>query len=177
VFTFVNGSSSDLASSVTYDGVGLTAVTSGRAVDTAGELGDCKAWFLGSGVNDGSVTVRVNRTNNSVEMYAIAVTVDAGVDTDDQGVVVVEENGTWVEQSVDDGSPGSSSQRYAATFAGRANIPATGTNSTTLTGIDFGSTTASAVRETTPGQGSRLVGYTQSPGDDRAYVSIAVREP
>lgn len=49
VYTFTNADADD-ATAVSYGGASLAAVSGGRAVDTTGEPGDCKAWFLGSGV-------------------------------------------------------------------------------------------------------------------------------
>lgn len=176
VFTFVNGSSSDLATSVTYGGSSLTAVSGGRAVDTATEPGDCKAWFLGSSVPTGTQTVVVNRTNNSVEMYAVAITVNAGIDTEATGVVLVQEDNSLSEQSVTDGSPGSNSLRYSGVYYGRNAVPGIGANSTGLQDIDFGNQVVSTARETTAGQGSRPVGFDQVQTDDCAYTSLAIRE-
>jgi hypothetical protein len=176
VFTFVVNGTGDLATSVTYGGSSLTPVSGGRAVDTVGEPGDCKAWFLGASVPTGAQAVVVNRTNNATEMYAVSITVTAGADTETTGVTLLQENGAYTEQNVNDGSPGQNSVRYAGGYYGRVSVPTIGANSTALHDIDFGSFTASVARETTAGQGSRLVGWTQAQNDDRAAVHLAVRE-
>ena len=177
VYTFVVDDSSDLATAVTYGGASLSAVSSGRAVDTAGEPGDCKAWFLGTSVpTDDPATVVVTRTNNTRQMYAVAITVTAGGNTEVTGVVLVQEDGAFVEELVDDGSPGTDSVRYAGTFSGRLGPPSPGISSTALEDIDFGSVAVATVRETTAGQGNRLVGFLVTQSDDRAAVHLAIRE-
>ena len=165
----------DLISSVTYDGTALTQVS--EAIDTAGEPARCTAFFLGASVpTTDPATIVVNRTNNATGMYAIGITVTAGDDTETQGAVLLENNGSWSEQSVNDGSTGVNSVRYAGHFNGAASVRGIGTSSTELHNIDFGVNTASAVRETTAGQGSRSVGWSAGGNDDRAAVHIAVRE-
>lgn len=182
VYTFVLGASGDLATSVKIDPAGantdVPAVSGGRATDTAGEVGDCKAWFLGSGLPTTTTTVRVNRTNNADVMYAVAITDTAGTDTETTGVVLLQEDGTLAEQSVDDGSPGTNSVRYAGLYSGLTDTGTTivGANSTSLHFIDLGPRGAHVVRETTAGQGSRSVGFTSAGSDDRAAVHLAVRE-
>lgn len=182
VFTFVNLNADD-ALSVKIDPAGantdVPAVSGGRAVDTDAETGDCKAWFLGSGLPTTTTTVRINRTNNANDMYAVAITVTASGETEvhTPGIVLLQENATITEQSVDDGSPGTNSLRYAGVNSGLGIIPTIGANSTGLQSIDFGARVAATVRETTAGQGSRSVGWTfTSTPDDRAAVHLAVRE-
>lgn len=188
VFTFVNANA-DNATSVTYGGVGMTAVSGGRAVDTAGEPGDCKAWFLGSGIPTGNQTVQVNRTNNASVMYAVAITVTAGANTETNGVVLVQGDGTCAQQSVTDGSTGVDSMRFAGINSGLSsvasltppaspgpNVLANGANSTLLQSIVIGTRCCAVVRETTAGQGSRSVGFASVTSDDRAAVHLAVRE-
>jgi hypothetical protein len=176
VYTFVGpGSSSDHALSVTYGGVNVPAVTDGRAVDTSGEPGDCKAWFLGSGVPTGAQTVTVTRTNNAASIYAVCVTVTASTDTETYGVTLLEEDQALAEQSITDGSPGTNSMRYAGVNSGLSSVPTTGANSTALASIDYGTRCDAVVRETTSGQGARSVGFTDSL-DDVAAVLLAIRE-
>lgn len=176
IFTFVNANA-DNATSVTYGGVGLTAVTNGRAVDTVNETGDCKAWFLGTGVPSAGQTVVVNRTNNSNVMYGVAITVFSSIDTEVTGVALLQENQALAEQSIDDGSPGTNSLRFAGTNSGLATHPAAGANSTEAHFFPNPSAqrSISTVRETTGGQGSRSVGFSAST-DDVAAVHLAVRE-
>lgn len=183
VYTFVNANADD-ALSVKIDPAGanidVPAVTGGRAVDTAGEAGDCKAWFLGSGLPTGSpVTVRVNRTNNANVMYAQFITQTALTDTEVTGVLLEQEDQALTEENINDGSPGTNSVRYMGINSGRAqlaDIPA-GANSTANAGIDFGARLAQTYRETTAGQGSRPVGAdTATAVDDVAAVYLAIRE-
>lgn len=176
VFVFQGVASTDAVTSVTYDGVTVPAVTGGRAVDTATELGATAAYFLGSGVPaTNNPTVVVNRTNNTTTMWAVAVTVTAAADTEVAGVVLLQENGTYAVQSVDDGST-TDSVRYAGAYYGGASPAPAGTGSTLLHSDDAGAYGWSAVRETTAGQGARNVGFTQATSDDRAGVHLAVRE-
>jgi hypothetical protein len=189
VYTFSNANADD-ATAVTYGGLSLTAVSGGRAVDTAGEAGDCKTWYLGVGVQlRADDEVVVTRTNNTDEMYAVAITVTANSDTEvyAAGVQTASTDGTLAEVSVTDNSPGSNSVRFGGVNSGLSGIvdnPTTpgannlsrGTNSTALVSIDFANRVIQVVRETTAGQGARSVGFSASTSDDRAAVYLAVRE-
>lgn len=176
VFTF-EWANADDANSVTYGGVTVPAVTGGLAADTATEAGRCKAWFLGSGVPQGTQTVLVNRTNNANVMYGVAITVTAIRDTEYTGVVLLQENAAVSEQNVDDGSPGTNSMRFAGVYSGLATHPAAGANSTELQFFPAvaGAQSNSTVRETNAGQGSRPVGFSAAT-DDLAAVHLAIRE-
>jgi hypothetical protein len=177
-FTHVNANADD-ATAVDYGASAMASVSGGRAVDTAGEPGDTKAWFLGSSVPTGNQTVTVTRNNNSNVMYASCVTVTASSDTEvyTAGIVLVSGDGVLAEANVDDGSPGTDSLRVSASQFGGGTVPPAGTNSTALISIDFGARTIGAWRETTAGQGSRPVGGNSSPAsDDRAAVYLAIRE-
>ncbi len=176
VFVTSYGTSVDGVSSVTYGGTAMTAVSGGRAVDTAGEPGSCKTYFLGSSVPTGAQSVVVNRANDATVMYAVAITVTAANDTATAGTVLLQDDGTLAEQSVDDGSPGTNSVRYAALHSGLDSVPSAGANSTALHSIDFFNNVAAAVRETTAGQGARSVGFSSGTSDDRAAVHLAVKE-
>lgn len=176
VKTFNRNSTGDNATAVTYGGVAMTAVTGGRAVDTAEEPSDCKLWELGSGIPSGAQTVVVTRVNNTDEMYATCVGQTAAADTAVVGIVLLENNGTLAEQSVDDGSPGTNSVRYAGLNSGLAAVPAAGASSTALGNIDYGTHVIMVVRETTAGQGARSVGFSSGSVDDRAAVHYAVKE-
>ncbi len=177
VFVFTNADAADI-SSVTYDGVTVPAVAGGEAIDANGELGRCKAFFLGSGVPaTDPATVVVNRTNNADVMYAVCITVTAGGDTYIAGTpVLLQEDGTLAEQSVVDGSNGVNSLRYAGVNSGLVTPPAQGSNSTQLHTIDFSARGISVCRETTAGQGSRSVGFSSGTTDDRSAVHVAVGE-
>lgn len=178
VFVLSSGNTSDLVTGVTYGGVAMSAVSGGRAVDTAGETGDCKAYELGSGVPPGPQTIEVTRTNNSTGMRAFAFSVTAAGDTEVHaaGIVLDQNDGTLAERSVDDGSPGTNSVRFAALNSGLSAVPSAGANSTAGPGVSFGSRCMASVRETTPGQGSRPIGWSSGSSDDRAGVYLAVRE-
>lgn len=175
VFVHVMNSATDTVTSVTYGGTALTRVSGGAAVDSAGEPGRTDLFFLGNGLASGNQTIVVNRTNNANIMYASAATVTAANETEVTGIILLQGDGTMAEQSVDDGSIGTNSVRYAAAFSGLNAVPTVGANSTSLQSIDIGNQTAALVRETTAGQGARLVGFTTA-SDDRAAVHVAVRE-
>jgi len=175
VFVHVMNSATDTVTSVTYGGTALTRVSGGAAVDSAGEPGRTDLFFLGSGLATGNQTIVVNRTNNANIMYASAATVTAANETEVTGIILLQGDGTMAQQSVDDGSIGTNSVRYAAAFSGLNAVPTVGANSTSLQSIDIGNQTAALVRETTAGQGSRLVGFTTAT-EDRAAVHVAVRE-
>jgi len=175
VFVHVANSTLNPVGTVTYGSVTLTQVEGGAAIDSAGEAGRTDLFFAGSGLPSGNQTITVNRTSNAAIMYASAATVTAATNTNVTGIVLLEGDGTMAEQSVDDGTPGTNSLRYAAAYSGLNAPPTTGANSTSLTSIDFGNYTAAMVRETTAGRGARLVGFTTA-SDDRAAVHVAVRE-
>ena len=173
VFVF-SISSTDNGSSVTYGGTSMSAVSGGSASDTVTEPGTCKAYFLDA-CGTGTKTVVVSRTNNATVMYAVAMTFTAGGPTEPTGVVLLQENGTYTEQAVDDGSRGQNSVRVAGAYYGGASPPAAGSSSTTEQSIDLTSFGCAAVRENTAGQGSRNIGFSDG-SDDRAAVHFAVRE-
>jgi hypothetical protein len=176
IFTFDNANADD-ATSVTYGGTTVPVVTGGRALDTATEAGDCKAWFLGASVPQGTQTVVVNRNNNANVMYAVAITVTGTINTEVTGIVLLNDNQALAQQNVDDGSPGTNSMRFAGVNSGLATHPPAGANSTELQFFPStaGTRSISTVRETTAGQGSRPVGFAAAT-DDVAAVHLAVRE-
>lgn len=169
-------SSTDVISGVTYGGTAMTAVTGGLARDTTGEPGLCKAYFLGSAVPTGAKTVQVTSTDSGAEFFTCAITVTSVGDTATAGVVLLEGDGTLSEQSVNDGSPGSPSVRYAAGFSGINTPPSVGSNSTSLGAENFSTLSAVACRETTSGQGARSIGFSSAESNDRAFVHLAVKE-
>lgn len=179
VFAF-SQTATHICTAVTYGGVSMAAVSGGAAVDTAGETGACKAWFLDSGIPTGAQTVTVTRNNTADEAYAIAITVTAAGSTAvyTSGIVLLQEDQTLAEQSVNDGSPGTNSVRFAGLCSGGVSPSAVaGASSTLLNELVFGSTYYfGAVRETTAGQGSRSVGFTRTGADDVAAVHLAVYE-
>lgn len=181
VFTYNTKSTSDNATSVTYGGVSMTAVSGGRAVANGTHPVDCKAWFLGASIPTGAQTVTVNRTNNTDEMWAVAFSVTAAADTSvhTAGIVLsqqsVPDNGcTLSEQSVTDGqSSGTNNSVRFAGFNGRgssiSNTTTTfplndvlypGASSTMAASNDLTNEVIGAVRETTAGIGARNIGFT-----------------
>lgn len=179
VFTFTNFSI-DIISAVDYGGVAMTAVTGGYAIDTATEPGNCKAWYLGSSIPTGAQTITVTRTNNTTVAYAACHAVTASTNTEvyTPGIVLLQNNGTFAEQNVDDGSPGTNSLRFAGANSGNSSQFIAGANSTlnVASCIDYGVRVCVTVYETVAGQGSRPVGFSYGTSDDRAAVHLAVRE-
>jgi hypothetical protein len=180
VFVFSAGTkgSTNPVTGVTYGGVTMTDLgASYAAADTATELGSVKTFFLGSSIPTGAKSIVVSRTNNTTIMYAIAYTITALTsDTEIVGGVVENNNQTLTETNVDDGSPGTNSLRLAALYTG-ANSPRTvGSNTTGGPSIDLGAYACQVAMETTPGQGSRPVGFVYTTSDDVAAVYLAVKE-
>jgi hypothetical protein len=178
VFVYTFNSTAALVTSVTYGGVQLSAVTGGSTTDAAGEPGRIDTYYIGATVTGGGTqTIVVNRTNNATAMYATAASVYSVYNTEvyTPGIVLLSGDGTMPVQSVTDGWPGSFSQRYAGAYSGLQTPPAAGTGSTLLNSIDIGNYGAAMVRETTPGQGPRSVGFNAAT-DDRAAVHLAIRE-
>lgn len=178
VFVISALSATGKAISVTYDGVSVPEIAAAKASTATAEAGTCQTFFLGSGVpTTDPPTVVVNRTNDVTEVFAICATVDALTDTEvhEPGIVLVEGITTVIQKSVDDGSPGTDSLRFAAGFFGHTSPPGPGADSNQMHGIDMGAFGASGARELVAGQGSRSVGFS-SGSDDNAAVHLAVRE-
>lgn len=181
VLIFVlQGSVTKTVTTVTYDGMDVPEVVGGSAIDTAGEPSRVDTFFLGSNVpTTDPATVVVNRTNNSVGMFAVAITVTSpAVDTEVYlpGIALLQENGTLAEQNVDDGSPPIKSVRYAHIYSGLDSPPGVGANSVSLHSHDFALNSTVTVREAVTGQGSRPIGFSSGTSDDRAAVHLAVRQ-
>lgn len=183
VFVATHGTG-DLITSVTWNSVGMTRLY--QAVDTDTEPGSVVAYFLDNVTNG---AIQVFRTNNAVVTVGYAASISAAstcevfqtitrvsatqntnADTSTTGT------GASGEVAVDDGSPGTNSMRFAASYTGAATPVAQGTNSTALQSLDSTALGSSFVRETTAGQGSRNVGFATGTTDDWALVAVAVRE-
>jgi hypothetical protein len=162
--------------SVFYGALELVAVPGGSAVDTGGENGSCRAYFAGSGIPTGAQTVAVNESAGMTFCWAAAFTLTADGDCEITDVVLRQEDQALVSVLVDDGSPGTASLRLGGLHSGLPSIPAAGASSTREASADVGSHTYSTVRETTPGQGSRTVGWVDVTSDDCAAVYLAVSE-
>lgn len=188
VFTFVNANA-DNATSVKLDPAGLNidvpAVSGGRAVDTAGEPGDCKAWFLsdvGPAMAGGTRTIRINRTNNANVMYAVAVSYVGAYPMEVVNTPTLQQtDGTLAVVAQD--TVRRTAIRMAAINSGLADVGAAAANTlavgagTTLAqSIDFGTRVAAVAYETTKGSGSRSMGWSAATSDDRAAVYLAIAE-
>ena len=188
VFTFVNANADD-ATSVKLDPAGLNidvpAVSGGRAVDTAGEPGDCKAWFLadvGPAMRGGTRTVRVNRNNNANAMYAVVVSFNGAYPMEVVNTPTLQQtDGTLAVVAQD--TVRRTAIRVAAINSGladvgaaAANVLAVGAGTTLAQSIDFGARVAAVAYETTKGSGSRSMGWSAATSDDRAAVYLAIAE-
>ena len=175
LFCFINANESTAFPSASYGGVAMSAVVGGEAVDTSGEPGRCKTFFLGSGILTGTRTVSITHNASSAVKYAVVMTMTAAANTIQVGTIVLfQSDGTLTEQNVNSGTQ--VAIRYAGINSGLSAVPNAGPNSTVLHGIDFGSRVNRVVRETTVGAGNRPVGFTTSTADDRAAVHLAVTE-
>ena len=175
LFCFVNANESAAFPSASYGGVAMSAIVGGEAVDSSGEPGRCKTFFLGSGILTGTRTVSITHNASSGVKYAVVMTMTAAANTTQVGTIVLfQSDGTLTEQNVNSGTQ--VAIRYAGINSGLSAEPNAGPNSTVVHGIDFGSRTNRVVRETTVGAGNRPVGFTTSTSDDRAAVHLAVTE-
>lgn len=175
--TYANAGAS-IFTTATIGGVSCPAVTGGEASDAATEPGNVKAYFLDDIPQGAGQAFTVNRTNNAVVSQIVGLMFNAAGATEVYlpGIVLLQGDGAYAEQSVSDGSPGTNSVRVASGYYGGASPAPVGANTTQAVNNDqtaFGSTTG---LETTAGQGARLVGFTQATADDRAGVHFAVRE-
>lgn len=201
VITFVNADADD-ATAVTYGGVTVNAVSGGRALSTG--FGDCKTWFLGSGIPSGTQSVVVTRTNNANTIYAVAVSFTAASNTSVAGVTLNTTTGNSLSETTITGAAGclcvgATNAEYAdinAAFKIISNNILRGTNSLWMNnatnnsgsspgtagkeGIyDFGSRSCGVVKRNTTGSG--LVGFSASStlvpsGSRQASVYLAVQE-
>lgn len=173
VFCFVNANVAAFTS-VSYGGVNAPAVTGGEAIDTATEPGRCKAFFLGAGIPQGTQTVSIDHNADANVKYAVCISILSPNDTVLVGTPVLLENDvSKTQQSINSGT--NNAIRYAGCFSGLAAPPTVGADSTLLHSIDFGALGNSVVRETTPGSGSRLVGWTAA-ADDTAAVHLGIMD-
>lgn len=177
IFAIQRGSSTDeFTGAITYGGQALTAVTGGRAIDTGGETGATKAYFLGTGIPSGAQTVSIaHAATAGVSKKVWCVTVTAAADTAIAGTpVLLQEDGTLAQQNVDSGAD--VALRFAGLFSGLNTAPTVGANSTNIDLLDQASLYHGLVRETTGGSGSRPVGWSSGTSDDRAAVHLAIKE-
>lgn len=132
----------------------------------------------------GSTQLRVNRNNTVNEMWAVCIQLRGDADLSATGVVLLQNDATLAVQAVTDGSPGTSSLRFAACNSGLASVSgvvaastlAPGTGSQLIADIDFGTRVIGVVREINTGQGSRNVGFSAATSDDVAAVHLAMKE-
>lgn len=179
VVVFVcTGGSTDIAGTVTYGGVAMTDMN--MVIDSAGEPGRVDAYFLGTGVPTGQQAVVVNRANDTTIMTAVVITVSAGADTKFPLVYPaygsISGDGTLAEQALDDSgqSPNGVSLRLGAVYSGLSVPPGVGGSSTSAYANDLGVRGFAACYETTPGNGSRNIGFSSGTSDDRAYMVCMV---
>lgn len=197
VFVFSVLSATHDDTGVTYGGVAMAAVPYDASTNSA-EPGAIRAYFLDD-IAAGTQAVVVSRTNNATIMYATCLTqtADSAAEVYNAGVVTrggdvtntgASSSGSTAAVSlntdtystrptVDDGSPGTNSLRYAASFCGYTGSLMNATGSTNIGNIDFDSYNCDVARENKAGQGARNVGFaTASLTEDLALIALAVRE-
>lgn len=183
IFTVAAATSIDrFPTAPSYGGVAMSFVSGGYAVDTAGEPGQVKASFLGSGIPSGMQTVSIpHDLTTAATKVALVIELSASGDTAIVGTpVLLQNDGTLSEQNVNTGSD--TALRFAAAWSGLTAQPSVGANSTNLAFTDpytnqhSQSASFTACRETTAGSGSRPVGFSSGTSDDRAVVHLAVKE-
>lgn len=174
--TFANAGVS-IFTGATIGGTNAPEVTGGNAADTVTEPGHVRAYFLDNITQGASVAFTATRTNNTVVAGIYALSFSAAGACEPFGIILLEGDGAYAEQNVNDGSPGANSLRAACGYYGGATPQPVGAN-TTIVGTTQDQTAfgCNCGRETTAGQGARLVGFTQATSDDRAAVHLAVRE-
>lgn len=174
--TFANAGAS-IFTGATIGGTNAPEVTGGNASDAAGEPGHVKAYFLDNITQGASVAFTATRTNNTVVAGIYALCFSTAAAAEAFAVALLEGDGAYAEQSIDDGSPGTNSLRAACGYYGGATPQPVGA-ATTIVGSTQDQTAfgCNCGRETTAGQGARNVGFTQVTSDDRAAVHLAVRE-
>ena len=181
VFVFED-SATDNITGVTYGGVAMEDLgASYDAVDSATEPGRVDTYFLSGAAlpkGTGVQTVEVSCNNNGTEKWAVCITLTGAANKllRPTGVVLLEGDGAYTVQSVNDGSPGSNSLRVAGAYYGGTTPAPAGTGSTSRATLDSGNYGYSVVTETTAGQGARNVGFNNATSDDRAAVHFAVAE-
>jgi hypothetical protein len=177
VFCMNADSSTDVFSGATYDGEAMTQIAS--ASDTVTEPGFVEAYFLGTGINTGAVTVVCTVASGSDNKHGVAITVTAASDTQTAGTgsCTVNENATNPSCDV----TGISGASYAAggLYSGRNNVPANvtaGTGFTIRHDIDHGNNGSTSESSTTQqASGSQTIAFTAA-ADDVAMVGIAIEQ-
>lgn len=175
--TFANAGAS-IFTGATIGGTNAPEVTGGNASDTTTEPGHVKTYFLDNITQGASVAFTATRTNNTVVAGIYALCFSTAAAAEAFGVVLLQEDGAYAAQSVDDGSPGTNSLRAACGYYGGATPQPVDAANTTIVGTTQDQTAfgCNCGRETTAGQGARNVGFTQATVDDRAAVHLAIRE-
>lgn len=177
VCTYAN-SGNPIDTGVTLGGVSMALVSGGAASDTATEPGHVRFYFLDNITAGAGTTVTVSRTNNAVVCSAGAwgIAAASACEVYTTGIQLVNDNAAYSEKSVDDGSPGTNSLRFACGYYGGATPAGVGANTTSDLADDRTAFGCSWGHETTAGQGSRSVGFSNVTSDDQASVHLAVRE-
>jgi hypothetical protein len=174
--TYANSGNS-IFTGATIGGTNAPKVTGSDASDTALEPGHVEAYFLDDITQGASVAFTATRTNNTVVAGIWAICFSTATAAEPFGIILLQADGAYAEQAVDDGSPGTNSLRAACGFYGGATPQPVGA-ATTIVSVTNDQTAfgSNCGRETTAGQGARNVGFTQATSDDRAAVHLAVRE-
>jgi hypothetical protein len=178
VFVFVQADGGgDDPNGATYGGVAMTKIA--RAVDAAGETGDCTGFFLGSGIPTGAQTVTVDFPNTpNAHAVAITVTAGAGKNTQLAGTGSGTVGGDTTNPSVTITGIAGASYGAAGLFSGlnaEANVTA-GSGMTIRNSHDFGSDISVVASRTSENASGNLTMAFASASDDVAMVAIAIEE-
>jgi len=171
IFVIEAPSATSVVTSVTYGGTAVPAISGASAADTATEPGRVTAYLLdnlGGLGKTGTQAVVVNRSNTTQRVWAVAITVTCPDPVIPVAITLRQENAQADAnaRAVDDGTRGANSLRAMACYSGASAAPGADTGSTSILANAFGAAySGTAVRETTPGQGSRNVGVTGASDD------------
>lgn len=181
VYGFVDAT--DIITSVTVGGVSASlvgSVAASFAADTATEPGFVKVYFLsGASLPRTTSTITVNRTNNTTETYANAISVTAAnLPVQIKGLIEFNENQSITSISIDDGGNVGSSLRIMGFYTGASVPPSADSNTVGIGGlnIDAGLYGAGTYYEAAAGSGARSIGFSAVHNDDTAAVCFAICE-
>lgn len=176
VFTNNYSVGADQVSSVTYGGVAMQEVVA--ATDTAGEPGNTQAWFLGSGIPEGTQTVSISYSvtpTNTYYHYCTSFNSSRNLDIRVQASA---------SRANDQANPQALLSYGGNECLAVCNIQsglAAPTDLTLLAGMsaissfDFGQRVIRLDRQTTAGTTDFTIGYTAA-SDDVAFVAVALAE-
>lgn len=176
VFVVLTGTSSTIVSGVTYGGTTMTEQAGSPNIESAGEQGQVRCYFLGSSVPTGAQNVVVSLTS-AVAVWAGSISVTA---TGDTSVVDTDAtiNGTAVANASCTLSLGGQDCFCAIGFYSGTNAPTNNlplTNWTNRQDHDFGTETGGMYSYDIIGSTDVTAGWTQPSGSAAGYA-IALKD-